>query len=152
MEIMNKVMYFFGFVLMVSGLVAAWLLSITVGLVLVVIGLLILTNTQLISISSRLNGEQKEPQPKPKPKPRMIPVNQPEILEEPIVVREAPPGPSQEELDAIEVKKLAEEAIRKAEEQLKEEIFKCKKCQKEFADKKKLQRHIGMAHYMDLSI
>lgn len=32
------------------------------------------------------------------------------------------------------------------------ETFKCKKCNKEFNDKKKLQRHIGMAHYQDLEI
>jgi len=32
------------------------------------------------------------------------------------------------------------------------ETFICKKCKKEFIDKKKLQRHIGMAHYKDLEI
>jgi len=32
------------------------------------------------------------------------------------------------------------------------ETFVCKKCKKEFTDKKKLQRHIGMAHYKDLEI
>ena len=33
-----------------------------------------------------------------------------------------------------------------------EPVFKCKKCGKEMPDKKKLQRHIGMSHYMDLDI
>lgn len=32
------------------------------------------------------------------------------------------------------------------------ETFTCKRCKKEFADKKKLQRHIGMAHYKDLEV
>ena len=32
------------------------------------------------------------------------------------------------------------------------EIFKCRKCGKEMPDKKKLQRHIGMAHYKDLEV
>ena len=32
------------------------------------------------------------------------------------------------------------------------EVFKCKKCQKEFPEEKKLKRHFGMVHYQDLEV
>lgn len=35
---------------------------------------------------------------------------------------------------------------------VQKQIFKCKHCNKEFQDEKKLRRHIGMAHYDMISI
>ena len=96
--------------------------------------------------------------------PQQIP---PKSTEMPILAEniQKPQNTPQEVKDALEAKKLAEEAILKAEEELEKEdvppeppvkkqkkIFKCKKCGKELKDKKKLQRHIGMAHYQDLEI
>lgn len=38
------------------------------------------------------------------------------------------------------------------EEEPEDVLYTCPKCKKQFPDKKKLQRHIGMAHYMDVKI
>lgn len=37
-------------------------------------------------------------------------------------------------------------------EEVKQFIFRCKHCEKEFNDEKKLRRHVGMAHYDKLEI
>jgi len=65
-----------------------------------------------------------------------------------------------EEVDEKKQKKIAlmEECKRKMEALDVEEeppqnvVYDCPKCGKQFADKKKLQRHIGMAHYMDVKL
>jgi len=71
------------------------------------------------------------------------------------IIHKMPPVPIEPKpQQPVVVEKMEEQVAEKAAEpQPKEpETFKCKKCKKEFADKKKLQRHKGMAHYMDLEV
>lgn len=74
---------------------------------------------------------------------------------EPDVTEEQPPTPEQPMVLGADVETKPEEQEEKEpieEKPPEPEIFSCRKCGKDFKDKKKLQRHIGMAHYQDLEI
>ena len=130
--------------------------TIIISLILVVVFLLVIILFLLVATRRQISRMSISyvPVAVPVPQPKIIskahlPPEQPKVVEK-----------IEEEIDEA-VEKVQPEVIEKevkqpqkevAEKEEPPEIFKCRKCNKEFNDKKKLQRHIGMAHYQDLKI
>lgn len=196
MEIMKPIMNGLAILMAIGGGAIAIMENMVLGSILFVLAMLFMIASNLAGISSKLNdlrlpvSMQTPIKPhnlfrKPAKTPEITIESQPDItlqptpmpiqIEKPVI----PTRTTKIEKDALEAKKLAEEAILnsaiKAREEAKEAIqtaeekleeppmppvaptFTCKRCtakgvEKVFTDEKRLKRHIGMAHYQDLEV
>ena len=122
------------FLFLLGGLGIFLLVSdnVETGLMLVIMAILFHVLSKLVDMQESISEITRPEIPK-QVKPVIKPVAEivPKSIQEPEITQ--PPKPEAEPEPATEV-------------------FKCKKCGKEFSELKKLQRHVGMAHYKDLEV